>query len=506
MLEAFAHLGTGFVECFDLARIIAAIAGVLMGTLAGVLPGLGISGTVAILLPFSYGMDSLTALILISGIFFGSQYGGAITSILVNIPGEATSIVTCFDGYPMAKQGRAGIALGIASVSSFLGGTFGIIALTFFAPILARFAVAFGQQEFFVIVLMGLMLIISISGKDIIKSAMMTCMGIMLGTIGLSPMHGTLRLVFGVVELYKGIHFIIFIMGVYGITELAYSICAPEDQSQIMSFKFRDLYPKKKDLKQILPTIGRGSIFGFLVGLIPGPGSMLATFGSYGIAKRLSKNPENFGKGEPRGVAAPESANNAAMYAQMVPLLSLGIPFSSGVALLMSGFMIHGIQPGPLLISQHPNLFWGLVASMFLGNIFLLIINLPCVGLWASLLKINFSLLMPVITIVTFTGAYAINNSVFDLGIMVVAGILGFFLKAGGYDLTALAIGLFLGPILENSLTSTMILYDGHLLAMPFDRPIAGTLTVITLLIIITTIVTTLRKNIKEKNLKRAKQ
>jgi putative tricarboxylic transport membrane protein len=499
MTETLALLGNGFFDCITPVRLLASLLGVMMGTLAGVLPGLGISGTVAILLPFSYGMDSLTAIIMLSGIFFGSQYGGAITSILVNIPGEATSIVTAFDGYPMAKQGRAGIALGIASISSFLGGTFGILALTFFAPLLARFAVAFGPQEFFVIVLMGLLLIAGISGKNIIKSIMMTFLGLILGTIGLDPLHGTLRMTFGQVSLYRGIPFITFIMGVYGITELAYSICAPEDQSNLLSFRFKDLYPKKNDLKRILPTVGRSSIFGFFSGLIPGPGGMMATFGSYGIAKWLSKNPEEFGKGESKGVAAPESANNAAMYAQMVPLLSLGIPFTSGIALLMSGFMIHGIQPGPLLITQHPALFWGLVASMFIGNILLLVINLPCVGMWASLLKIDFCLLMPIISIITFTGAFAINNSLFDLGIMVIVGIAGFFLKAGGYDLTALSIGLFLGPILETSLKNTMIIYDGNLLAMPPNRPIAGTLAGITILIILIMIIRTISTFCKNK-------
>ena len=330
------YLGQGFSSCLTPINMFCCIIGVLVGTLAGVLPGLGISGSVAILLPITYSMEPLTALIMVSGIFFGSQYGGAITSILVNIPGEATSIVTCFDGYPLAKKGLGGKALGVSAISSFCGGTVGLIFLTLAAPQLARLAVTFGAPEFFAIVVFGLLLLTNVSGKDVLKGTVMVFCGLMLGCIGLDSTFGTLRYTFNNVNLYKGIDFIIFIMGVFGITELMYTVCVPEDQGNILSFKFRELYPSLKDLKHVAPTIARSSLFGFSVGLIPGPGSMLATFGSYGIEKKLSKHPEEFGKGVLRGVAAPESANNASMYAQMVPLLSLGIPFSSSIALLMS--------------------------------------------------------------------------------------------------------------------------------------------------------------------------
>lgn len=484
MLEAMTYLGQGFIACLNPINILCCIVGVLVGSLAGVLPGLGISGSVAILLPITYNMEPLTALIMVSGIYFGSQYGGAITSILVNIPGEATSIVTCFDGYPLAKKGMAGKALGISAISSFCGGTVGLLFLTVAAPQLARFAVTFGAPEFFGIVVFGLLLLTNVSGKNVLKATIMVFCGLMLGCVGLDSTFGSLRYTFHNVNLYKGIDFIIFIMGVFGITELMYTICVPEDKTDILSFKFRELYPTVRDLKHVAPTIARGSLFGFLVGLIPGPGSMLATFGSYGIEKKLSKHPEEFGKGVLRGVAAPESANNASMYAQMVPLLSLGIPFSSSIALLMSAFMIHGITPGPMLISQHPELFWGLIASMFIGNLLLIIINLPLVGVWASLLKVDFSLLMPIITVITYTGAFAINNSLFDLLIMTCAGLLGFLLKAGGYDLSALALGMFLGKTLESNLITTMVVYDGNLLSMILDRPIGGTFMVIIILVI----------------------
>ncbi len=485
MLQALGFLGQGFIDCLQPINILCAIVGVMAGTLAGVLPGLGISGSVAILLPITYSMEPLTALIMVSGIFFGSQYGGAITSVLVNIPGEATSIVTCFDGYPLAKKGMGGKALGISAIGSFIGGIIGLLFLTFAAPQLARLAVKFGAPEFFAIVVFGLLLLTNVSGKNVLKGTVMVFAGLMLSCIGLDSTFGTLRFTFRNVNLYKGLDFIIFIMGVFGVTELMYTLCVPQDKSEMLSFSFRQLYPTMKDYKETMGAIVRGSLFGFVVGLIPGPGSMLATFGSYGIEKKLSKHPEEFGKGVLAGVAAPEAANNSAMYAQMVPLLSLGLPFSSSIALLMSAFMIHGVTPGPMLISQHPDLFWGLIASMFIGNIFLLIINLPMVGLWASMLKIDFSFLMPVITMITFTGAFAINNSVFDLGVMVAAGLLGFWLKAGGYDLSALSLGMFLGKTLEQNLITTMVVFDGSLFKMIANRPIGGTMMLIVFAVMI---------------------
>jgi len=504
MIETLQLLGQGFLNCLTAGNILCAVVGVLVGTLAGVLPGLGISGSVAILLPITYSMEPLSALIMVAGIYFGSQYGGAITSVLVNIPGEATSIVTTFDGYPLARKGKAGKALGIAAISSFCGGTVGLIFLVVAAPQLARLAIRFGAPEFFAIVIFGLLLLTNVSGKNRLKGVTMVFAGLMLSCVGLDSTFGTLRFTFKNVNLYKGIDFIIFIMGVFGITELMYTICSSEDKGDILSFKFRELYPTGKELAHVLPTIGRGSLFGFIVGLIPGPGSMLATFGSYGIEKKLSKHPEEFGKGVLRGVAAPESANNASMYAQMVPLLSLGIPFSSSIALLMSAFMIHGITPGPMLISQHPDLFWGLIASMFIGNIFLLIINLPLVGVWASLLKVDFSLLMPIITMITFTGAFAINNSIFELGLMVGAGLLAFFLKAGGYDLSALALGMFLGSTLESNLITTMVVYDGNLFNMIASRPIGGTMMVIIFLIVAVSIGKFIRETVKRRAAKKA--
>ena len=484
MLESLQLLGQGFLDCLSLANLAAVLIGSLLGTLIGVLPGLGISGTVAILLPITYGMDPLTALIMISGIYFGSQYGGAITSILVNIPGEATSIVTTFDGYPLAKQGLAGKALSASAVSSFVGGFIGMIGLTFAASALARAALTFGKVEFFAIVIFGLILLISLSGKDPLKGLIVICLGVFLGCIGLDELFGVARFTYGNVNLYKGISFVTFIMGVYGISELLKAVCIPEESGEIAEFTMRNQYLNKADYKRIaIPTL-RSSIMGFFVGLVPGSGSTMATFFSYGLEKSLSKHPEEFGEGALEGVAGPEAANNSAMYAGLVPLLSLGLPFTSSMALLMSAFIIHGITPGPMFISEHPALFWGLIASMFIGNLVLLVVNLPLVGIWASLLRIDFSVLMPVVTFITFAGGYAINNSVFDLGLMVVCGFAGFFMSATGYNMAALAIGLFLSGTLEDAFSGTMTVYHGDLIGALIDRPIGGVIFVMALVVL----------------------
>lgn len=499
MLETLSLLGHGFLDCLTFTNILCAIVGCLLGSLIGVLPGLGISGTVAILLPVTYGMNPLSALIMISGIYFGSQYGGAITSILVNIPGEATSIVTCFDGHPLAKKGLAGKALSTASISSFCGGMLGMIGLTFAASALAKVALGFGKVEFFAIVVFGLIMLTGISGKNQLKGLIVVCLGVVLGCVGLDTLYGTARFTYGIVDLYKGISFVTFIMGVYGITELISAICIPEDQGDVMEFSMRNQLPNKQDLKSIWKTILRCGVLGFGVGLVPGAGSTLATFFAYGMERSLSKHPEQFGTGVLEGVAAPESANNAAMYAGMVPLLSLGLPFTSSMALLMSAFIVHGITPGPLFISEHPDLFWGLIASMFIGNVLLLIINLPLVGIWASLLRVDFNILMPLITFITFAGGYAINYSVFDLGVMVVCGFFGFFLSACGYNMAALAVGLFLSSTLESSFLGTMTLYHGNLLAALIDRPVAAVIFGLAIIFLVVTVVKSFMRYTKAK-------
>lgn len=496
MFETIRLLGQGFLECMTVVNLVAALIGVLIGTLIGVLPGLGISGTVAILLPVTYGMSPLTAIIMIAGVYYGAQYGGAITSVLVNMPGEATSIVTCFDGHPLAKKGLGGKALAISAISSFAGGTVGLIGLTFCATWLARIALSFGKGEFFAIVVFGLLLLTNLSGKDRLKGIIVVCMGVLIGCIGLDELFGSPRFTFGIVHLYKGISFVTFIMGVYGISELLSAVSSPEEKGDIMKFHMRDQFPTVKELRQVSGSIARGCAIGFGIGLVPGAGATIATFCAYGAERSFSKHPEEFGTGILQGVAAPESSNNAAIYGGMVALLSLGLPFTSSMAMLMSAFVVHGITPGPMLITEHPEIFWGLIASMFIGNILLLIINLPLVGIWASLLKIDFSLLMPIITFITFTGGFAINGSLFDLGVMVVCGVLGFFLGGTGYNMAALAVGMFLSGTLEDALAGTMTLYHGNMGAMLVDRPIAAVILASALLVVLISGTKTMRKRV----------
>lgn len=494
MINSLVNLGQGMLACMTVPNIVAAIIGNLLGSLIGVLPGLGIAGTVSILLPITYGMDPLTALVMISGIYFGSQYGGAITSILVNIPGEATSIVTCFDGHPLAKSGKGGKALSIAAISSFIGGMIGLCGLTFAAPMLARFALKFNKVEFFAIVVFGLLMLTFISGKNQLKGIISVCVGVVLGCIGIDPIYGVPRFCFKNIYLYDGISFVTLIMGVYGITELVKAIALPEENGEIQEFSLKNQLPTKAEFKQLAPTIIRCSALGFSIGLVPGSGSTLATFFTYGMEKSLSKCPEKFGTGYINGVAAPESSNNAAMYAGLVPLLSLGLPFNNSMALLMSAFMIQGITPGPLFITEHADLFWGLIASMVLGNVMLLIINLPLVGIWARLLSVDMSILMPMITFVTFAGGFAINNRIFDLGVMIIFGIVGYFMSACGYNMAALGVGLFLSGRLEDALSGMMIMYHGNIFEALVARPIGGVILAGGIIAFVVSCVRSLRK------------
>lgn len=483
-MDTLALLLHGFSVSLLPANLLASTVGVIIGTLTGILPGLGVTGAIALLLPISFGMDAVTALILFSGIYYGAMYGGSITSILVNVPGEAASVVTCIDGYAMAKKGRGGAALAIAAIGSFVAGTIGLIGLTLFAPALSTAALSFGPPEYFAVAFLGLIILTNLSGKSPLKSALMVLIGIMLGTIGLDPLAGVDRFTFRIDELSRGIDFAVVAMGIFGVGEVLSTIIEPESKTVLQKVRFRELYPNKQEIRRSVAPIIRGGLIGFLTGLIPGPSATLSTFLAYTAEKRLSKHPEEFGHGAIEGVAGPESANNGASSATMIPLLALGLPFAPPSALLLSGFIIHGITPGPALMTQHPDLFWGLIASMYIGNVLLLIINLPLVGVFASLLKTPINILMPIVIIVTLTGAFAVNNSMFDLGLLLVFGVLGFFMKYTGFDLAPLAIGIVLGPTLEKGLIQGLIIENGKIGSL-FTRPLSGTLLVISMLLIL---------------------
>jgi len=465
----------GFSIGLSPANLLACTIGVLIGTLTGVLPGIGPLGAISLLLPFSFGMDVTASLILFAGIYYGAMYGGSTTSILLNVPGEAASVITCIDGNAMAKQGRAGAALAVAAIGSFIAGTIGIIGLTLFAPFLANLALAFGPPEYFAIAVLGLIILTNLTGTSWIKSALMAVIGIMLGTVGTDSLTGINRFTFDVNELQRGMDMGIVAMGLFGLAEILNTVSQSKAKISLEAVKFCDLYPNKQELRQSIAPILRGGIIGFLIGLLPGPAASISSFISYAVEKRRSSNPDRFGQGAIEGVAGPEAANNAAVSATMIPLLSLGLPFAPAAALLLSGFMIHGIIPGPTLVTQQPDLFWGLIASMYIGNVLLLIINLPLVGVFASILKTPVNILMPIVAIITLTGVYSLNNSVFDLLLVTIFSILGFFMKRTGYEPAPLVIGLMLGPTLERGLVQGLIISSGDIASL-FTRPISGTI------------------------------
>ena len=483
----------GFAVSLTGPNLLACTIGVVVGTLTGVLPGIGVTGTMALLLPISFGMDLTTALIMFAGIYYGAMYGGSTTSILVNLPGEAASVVTALDGYQMAKKGRAGAALTVSAIGSFVAGTLSLVALTFFAPLLAKAALKFGPPEYFAIALFGLVILTNLTGKNPLKSLLMVLVGIMLSTIGMDALTGARRFTFNIPDLMGGIEFGVLAMAVFGINELFTILVEPNEPIKVGKISLRELYPNKEEIKRSIGPIFRGSILGFLIGLMPGPAGTLSSFGSYSLEKKWSKHPERFGHGAIEGVAGPESANNAASTAAMIPLLSLGLAFAPPAALLLTGFIVHGVQPGPTLITSHPNVFWGLVASMYIGNVILVVLNLPFVGVFASLLKTPARILMPIVMIITFTGAYATNNSLFDLALLLVFGLFAYFASKYGYSMAPLAVGLVLGSTIEQGMIQGMIICKGSFLEL-MKRPLAGTILALAALLVFLTLLKPIRR------------
>ncbi|WP_371380045.1 tripartite tricarboxylate transporter permease [Sporomusa aerivorans] len=474
----------GFITVFTGQNLAWCFLGVVMGTLVGVLPGLGPVGAMSLLLPVTFNMDTTSALILLAGIYYGSMYGGSTTSILVNVPGEAASVITCLDGNKMAKQGKAGPALSIAAIGSFVAGTVGVVLIMLMAPALARAALKFGPPEYFGIALLGLLLLTRLTGKQAIKSYIMMFCGIALATVGMDPIGGTERFTFGSQALIQGLDFIPVIMGLYGIAEVLSSAEDVFKPLEVLKVKFRELLPSKQDFRDSAGPVARGTLLGFLIGLIPGPANIISTFVSYGVEKKLSKHPEKFGKGAIEGVAGPETANNAASCGALVPLLSLGVPFSPLPAVLLGAFMLHNVIPGPTLIQEHPEIFWGLIASMYVGNAMLLVLNLPLVGLFARVASIPGKYLMPLVIVFCFIGAFSVRNSLFDIWVLVIFGFLGYFFRNHGYDPTPLALGMVLGPMLEDSFRQSLVLFRGDMLGF-LSRPLSGVMMGLAALILV---------------------
>lgn len=456
--------------------------GVLTGTLIGVLPGIGPSGAIAILLPLTIGISPASSIILLAGIYYGSMYGGSTTSILVNVPGEAASVITCLDGFQMAKEGRAGPALGIAAFGSFFAGTFSLFGLMFLSTPLSMFALAFGPPEYSSMIILGMTLVIYLAQGSILNAMIMAAFGFLISFIGLDSFTGGERFTAGIPELVRGVDVIPVVIGLFGVSEVLLNLGVREEKNIIKS-KLKNLFPNRVDWKDSWKAITRGSIIGFLLGLLPGGSTTLASFASYAMEKKLSKYPERFGRGAIEGVAGPESANNSAFGASLIPLLSLGIPPSVVAALLFSALMIQGIQPGPFLIVKHPDVFWGLVISMYLGNFMLLILNLPLIPLWVQVLKVPKTILFPFILLFCIVGAYGGNNSTFDVGIMMVFGILGYLMRKFRYEPAPLILGFILGPRLESAIRQSLALSEGSF-SIFFSRPISITLLAVAALMI----------------------
>ncbi len=470
--------------------------GVFVGTFIGVLPGLGPIAAIALLLPLTFKMAPATAIIMLAGIYYGAMYGGSTTSILVNIPGEAASVVTCLDGYQMARQGRAGPALGIAALGSFIAGTVGLVGLVFFAPVLAGFALGFGPPEYFAITFLGLTLVSYLSRGSILKALLMAVLGLLLGTIGTDPISGYERFTYGSLTLGDGLGLVPIAMGLFGVAEILDNL-GKSLRGDVYQREIKGLLPNLKDWKDSAWPIARGSLVGFFIGILPGPSGAMSSFASYAMEKRLSRHPERFGKGAIEGVAGPESANNSATAGAFIPLLSLGFPSNIVMALFIGALLIHGVQPGPLFMKNYPELFWGVVASMYVGNAMLLVLNLPLIGLWVRLLRVPYVILYPLILLFCLIGVYSVNNNIVEIYIMVTAGIAGLVLRRLGFDGAPFLLALVLGPMMESSLRQALLISRGSF-AIFFTRPVSAVLIVLAIAFLFTALIPAL-KSTREK-------
>jgi putative tricarboxylic transport membrane protein len=466
--------------------------GCLIGTLVGVLPGLGPTAAMSLLLPATLHITPVAAIIMLAGIYYGAMYGGSTTSILVNIPGEAASAVTCLDGYQMARQGKAGRALGISAFGSFIAGTIGIVGLTLVAVPLADLALRFGPPEYFALMCLGMVILTFLSSTSMIRALMMACFGILIGTVGTDTVSGTARFSFGIIELMDGVGLVPVVMGLFGISEMLLNIETKIDR-EIFKTRVKGLFPTVRDWIQSAGAIIRGTVIGFFLGILPGGGAVLSSFVAYAVEKKVSKTPEKFGTGLIEGVAAPESANNSAAQGAFIPLLTLGIPSNVVMAMLLGALIIHGVTPGPLLLTNHPEIFWGVVGSMYIGNVMLLILNLPLIGLWVQLLKVPYAILMPLIIVFCIIGSYTIANSIMDVFFMLIFGVVGYLMKKLRYEAPPLILAYVLGPMLEYSLKQSLMISKGSFKIF-FSRPISGTCLVIALILVVLPIIPRLRK------------
>lgn len=460
-METLNHLLYGFEVALQPLPLFACFIGVLIGTLVGVLPGLGPVAAISLLLPATFHAPPVASVIMLAGIYYGAMYGGSTTSILVNLPGEAASVVTCLDGYQMARKGRAGAALGISAFGSFIAGTMGLIGLTFLAPQLARMALRFGPPEYFAVMILGLTILIFLAGGSMVKSLMMACTGLIIGNIGLDLITAQPRFTFQTDILLDGVGLVPLVMGLFGISEVFLNVEQSLTTRKVFETNIKGLLPNLQDWKESIGPIARGSVMGFFLGILPGGGAVIASFVSYGIERKLSRHPEEFGKGAIAGVAGPESANNAATAGAFIPLLTLGLPSNAVMAILLGALMMFDTPPGPRLVSLHPEIFWGIISSMYIGNVMLLILNLPLIGLWVKILKIPYPILFPLIILFCLIGVYSLNSKTSEIGLMLLFGIVGYLMKKFKFDGAPLILAMVLGPQMDKSLRQSLLMSGG---------------------------------------------
>jgi putative tricarboxylic transport membrane protein len=492
----------GFSVSLTPVNLLYCALGVVLGTIVGVLPGIGPLGGITILLPITFGMEPVSAIIMLAGIYYGAMYGGSTTSILVNIPGEAASVVTCFDGYQMARQGRAGPALSIAAVGSYIAGTLSVLGLMLLAPALARLALKFGPPEQFALMVLGLVILAYMGTGSVLKSLMMIVLGLTLAMVGLDHLSGFARFTHGRADLGDGVSFLAVAMGLFGVAEILTNV-EKTVVREVIKPRLATLLPTREDWRRSAGPILRGSGVGFLIGILPGAAHIISTFVSYAIEKRLSRHPEEFGSGRIEGVAGPESANNAATGGAMIPFLALGIPSAPATATMMVALLIHGVKPGPMLMEQHPQVFWGLIASMYIGNLMLLILNLPLVGLFINLLRVPQHFLFPGILLVCFVGVYSVNLSATDLWIMAIAGAAGYLLRKAAFDPAPIVLAMVLGPMMEQALRQGLMMSRGEF-GIFLSRPISAAMLAVAGLVLLGHLISVIRRARAQRGLKRA--
>ncbi|MVW71462.1 MULTISPECIES: tripartite tricarboxylate transporter permease [unclassified Bordetella] len=495
-MELMEHLALGFSVAFTPENLLYALLGCILGTLVGVLPGLGPVPTIAMLLPITYVLPPVAGLIMLAGIYYGTQYGGSTTAILVNLPGETSAVVTVLDGHQMARNGRAGAALSLAAIGSFFAGCVATLLIAAFAPPLSEIAFKFGPAEYFSLMTLGLIGAVVLASGSLPKAICMILLGLLLGMVGTDVNSGVARYDFGIPELQDGIDFAIVAMGVFGFAEILSNLEQKENRVQLED-KIGSLYPNKQEIREAVPAIVRGTALGSVLGILPGGGSVLSAFASYTLEKKLSKEPERFGKGHPAGLAGPESANNAGAQASFIPLLTLGIPGNAVMALMVGAMTIHNIQPGPQVMTSHPELFWGLIASMWIGNLMLVVLNLPLIGVWVKLLKVPYRILFPAILVFCTIGVYSLNYNVFDIYVTAIFGIIGYIWAKLKCEGAPLLLGLVLGPMMEENFRRALLLSRGDFTTF-VTRPLSASLLGAALILVVLVALPSIRKKRQE--------